>query len=57
MWVLGLYKLSWPANGSFKYVDMFFFFGCWFFFFFFWWGGGRNVEGKGVVGGGVEEVT
>ena len=26
MWVLGLYKLSWPANGSFKYVDVFFFF-------------------------------
>ena len=26
MWVLGLYKLSWPANGSFKYVDFFFFF-------------------------------
>ena len=55
MWVLGLYKLSWPANGSFKYVDMFFFvclFVCLFFFcfifvvlfcfvfcFFFWWGG------------------
>ena len=40
MWVLGLYKLSWPANGSFKYVDMFFllllllFF---FFFFFLYW--------------------
>ena len=44
MWVLGLYKLSWPANGSFKYVDMFFllllllFF--FFFFFFFFCGGG-----------------
>ena len=43
MWVLGLYKLSWPANGSFKYVDMFFFF----FFFFGGGGGGRNVKGKG----------
>ena len=42
VWVLGLYKLSWPANGSFKYVDMFFFF-----LFFFWWRGGRNVKGKG----------
>ena len=49
MWVLGLYKLSWPANGSFKYVDMFFF--CLFVFFvflvFFGGGGGRNVKGKG----------
>ena len=36
MWVLGLYKLSWPANGSFKYVDVFFFF-----FFFFLVGGGE----------------
>ena len=26
MWVLGLYKLSWPANGSFVYVIIFFFF-------------------------------
>ena len=42
MWVLGLYKLSWPANGSFKYVDMLFFF---FFFFFLVGGGGRNVKG------------
>ena len=41
MWVLGLYKLSWPANGSFKYVDMFFF------FFFFCGGGRRNIKGKG----------
>ena len=24
MWVLGLYKLSWPANGSFVYVIIFF---------------------------------
>ena len=23
MWVLGLYKLSWPANGSFVYVIFF----------------------------------
>ena len=38
MWVLGLYKLSWPANGSFKYVDMFFF------FFFFLVGGGGGGE-------------
>ena len=30
MWVLGLYKLSWPANGSFVYAIIFFFF-----FFFF----------------------
>ena len=35
MWVLGLYKLSWPANGSFKYVDMFFFLLLLFFFVFF----------------------
>ena len=41
MWVLGLYKLSWPANGSFKYVDMFFFF-----VFFFFCGGGTQ-EHKG----------
>ena len=26
MWVLGLYKLSLPANGSFVYVIIFFFF-------------------------------
>ena len=26
MWVLGLYKLSWPANGFLKYVDIFLFF-------------------------------
>ena len=47
MWVLGLYKLSWPANGSFKYVDMFFLFCfvlfcfcfCFFLFLFFLWGG------------------
>ena len=43
MWVLGLYKLSRPANGSFKYVDMLLFF----FVFFFGGGGGRNVKGKG----------
>ena len=56
MWVLGLYKLSWPANGSFKYVDMFFFLFwffccfvlfCFFCLFFFGGGGGRNVKGKG----------
>ena len=58
MWVLGLYKLSWPANGSFKYVDMFFlllffifyffiFFFCFFFLFFFVGGGRRNIKGKG----------
>ena len=35
MWVLELYKLSWPANGSFKYVDIFFF------FFFFLVGRGK----------------
>ena len=51
MWVLGLYKLSWPANGSFKYVDMFFllllllFF--FFFFLFFFVGGGGTQEHKG----------
>ena len=45
MWVLGLYKLSWPANGSFKYVDTFFF--CFFFLFFFCGGGRRNIKGKG----------
>ena len=32
MWVLGLYKLSWPANGSFVYVIIFFFS---FFFFLY----------------------
>ena len=54
MWVLGLYKLSWPANGSFKYVDMFFlllllFFFLFFVFFcvFFCGGGRRNIKGKG----------
>ena len=55
MWVLGLYKLSWPANGSFKYVDMFFFVCLFFFFFvfvffffvFFCGGGRRNIKGKG----------
>ena len=26
MWVLGLYKLSWPANGSFVYVIFLIFF-------------------------------
>ena len=49
MWVLGLYKLSWPANGSFKYVDMFFLLLLllFFFFFFFVGGGRRNIKGKG----------
>ena len=50
MWVLGLYKLSWPANGSFKYVEMFFCFVLFFLFFFcfFFCGGGRrNIKGKG----------
>ena len=53
MWVLGLYELSWPTNGSFEYVNIFFFFS-------FWWGvgGGRNIKGEaGIVGGWVEEVT
>ena len=55
MWVLGLYKLSWPANGSFKYVDMFFllfFFCCCLFFLFFLvclfvflWGGTQEHKG------------
>ena len=39
MWVLGLYKLSWPANGSFKYVDMFLLLLLLLFFFFFFVGG------------------
>ena len=39
MWVLELYKLSWPANGSFKYVDFFFFYGR-------GGGEGRNVKGE-----------
>ena len=47
MWVLGLYKLSWPANGSFKYVDMFFLLLLLLFFFFFCGGGSRNIKGKG----------
>ena len=34
MWVLGLYELSWPTNGSFEYVNIFFFF----FFFGGEWG-------------------
>ena len=48
MWVLGLYKLSWPANGSFKCVDMFFLLLLllFFLFFFFLWGGGTQ-EHKG----------
>ena len=46
MWVLGLYKLSWPANGSFKYVDMLFFLFFFCFFCFFCGGGG---------GGGTQE--
>ena len=41
MWVLGLYKLSWPANGSFKYVDIFIY------FIFFGGGGGGRQERKG----------
>ena len=47
MWVLGLYKLSWPANGSFKYVDVFFVFVfffllfCFVFVFLFFFGGGE----------------
>ena len=52
MWVLGLYKLSWPANGSFKYVDMFFLFVCLFVcfcfflvYYFFWWGGRQERKG------------
>ena len=46
MWVLGLYKLSWPANGCFKYVDMFYF--LFIFLWWWWWGGeGRNVKGEG----------
>ena len=44
MWVLGLYKLSWPANGSFKYVDMFCFF-CFVFFLLFLWGGTQEHNG------------
>ena len=46
VWILGLYKLNWPANGSFKYVDIFFFL----FFFLVGVGGGggerRNVKGE-----------
>ena len=54
MWVLGLYKLSWPENGSFVYVDIFFL------FFVFLEGGGRNVKsergswGRGRRGGGED---
>ena len=40
MWVLGLYKLSWPANGSFKYVDILFLVGG-------GGGEGRKVKAKG----------
>ena len=48
MWVLGLYKLSWPANGSFVYVNFFYFF---FFFLlllllFFLRGKTGNVKGE-----------
>ena len=40
MWVLGLYKLSWPANGSFVAIRnffsfVFFFCGCCCFLFLF----------------------
>ena len=60
MWVLGLYKLSWPANGSFVYVIFFFlfffffFFFCYFFFvFYFLRGKTGNVKGeRGSWGGG-----
>ena len=71
VWVLGLYRLSWSANGSFEYVDMFFV--CWFvcllfffvfcffsfFLFFFWWreGKGRSIKGERGTWGRVEEVT
>ena len=51
MWVLGLYKLSWPANGSFVYVNNFFFFfgggggGVIFSFFFFsFWRGKTGMK-------------
>ena len=71
MWVLGLYKLSWPANGSFVYAIIFFFFFFFFllflFCFLFFEGEDRNVKGErgswggswggGGGGEGVEEVT
>ena len=55
MWVLGLYKLSWPTNGSFVYEIIFY-------FFLFFEGEDRNVKGErgswgGGGGGRVEEVT
>ena len=47
MWVLGLYKLSWPANGSFVYVDIFY---CFFVVVVvvvvFLRGEGRNVKSE-----------
>ena len=48
MWVLGLYKPSWPANGSFVYVDIFYcFFVCFFVFVFVLLRGeGRNVKSE-----------
>ena len=49
MWVLGLYKLSWPANGSFEYVDIYIYIYIGFFLFYMYFlflGGGRNVKGE-----------
>ena len=40
MWVLGLYKLSWPANGSFVYVIIIYL------FIFFLRGKTGNVKGE-----------
>ena len=37
VWVLGLYKLRWPANGSFVYVD---------FLFPYFVGEDRNIKGE-----------
>ena len=51
MWVLGLYKLSWPSNGSFKYVHIiFFFFFCVLFLCFVFGFGGGGGEGSNVKG-------
>ena len=47
MWVLGLYKLSWPANGSFVYVIIFCCCCCFFLFFFcFLRGKTGNIKGE-----------
>ena len=54
MWVLGLYKLSWPADGSFVYVIIFLLllFVISFLFFYFLRGKTGNVKGERGSWGG-----